>query len=64
MKTTMLPVMLAMGTFWHTREARARLQMAHGKQLSSSALVKTAGKEDSYLVVEAGSGDYEFTVSR
>jgi alpha-L-rhamnosidase len=38
--------------------------LVNGKQLSSSALVKTIGKEDSYMVVEAGSGNHEFAVSK
>lgn len=38
--------------------------LLNGKQLSSSDLVKTIGKEDSHLIVEAGSGNYEFTVGR
>ncbi|WP_353720826.1 family 78 glycoside hydrolase catalytic domain [Dyadobacter sp. 676] len=38
--------------------------LVNGEQLSSSALVKAVGKEDSYRIVEAGSGNYEFTVSR
>jgi len=38
--------------------------LVNGKQLSSSTSVKILGKEDSYVVVEAGSGGYEFIVSQ
>lgn len=36
--------------------------LLNGKQLSSSKLVKNLGKEDSRVVVEAGSGSYEFII--
>lgn len=38
--------------------------MVNGKRLSSSALVKTVGQENSRVIVEAGSGDYEFIVNK
>ncbi|MGG7663483.1 family 78 glycoside hydrolase catalytic domain [Dyadobacter sp. BHUBP1] len=38
--------------------------LVNGQQLSASTTVKGLRKEDSCVVVEAGSGSYEFTVSR
>lgn len=36
--------------------------LLNGQQLSSSKLVKDLGKEDSCVIVEAGSGSYEFVI--
>lgn len=38
--------------------------LVNGKRLPSSALVKTVGQENSRVMIEAGSGDYEFTVNK